>query len=123
MRSVKETIDYLNDRIKRSGMTRVDVLKQAGLSVTIFTMALKRNSYLKLETFESLSKILDVPISDILGLSEKELTEDEEKMLHLPDDIKSMVDMLLKISPQSRKMIMMNIENYYSVEQQNKPAK
>ena len=100
MRSVKETIDYLNDRIKRSGMTRVDVLKQAGLSI-----------------------ILDVPLSDIFGLSEKDLTEDEENMLHLPDDIKSMVDMLLEISPQSRKMIMMNIENYYSVEQQNKPSK
>ena len=110
MRTVKETIDYLNERIKQSGMLKKDVLEKAGLSVTIFTMAQNRNAYLKIESMMSLGEVLNVTVADILGINESEI----------PDDIQKMVDMLKSISPESRKMISMNIENYFKVEMQNK---
>ena len=110
MRTVKETIDFLNERIKQSGMMKKEVLEKAGLSVTIFTMALNRNAYLKIESMVSLGEVLNVTVGDILGINDSEL----------PDDIQKMVDMLKSISPENRKMIAMNIENYFKVELQNK---
>ena len=110
MRTVKETIDYLNERIKQSGMLKKDVLEKAGLSVTIFTMALNRNAYLKIESMVSLGEVLNVSVGDILGINDNEL----------PEDIQKMVDMLKSISPESRKMLSMNIENYFKVEMQKK---
>ena len=110
MRTVKETIDFLNERIKQSGMLKKDVLEKAGLCVTIFTMALNRNTYLKIESMISLGQVLNVTLGDILGINDSEL----------PDDIQKMVDMLKSISPENRKMISMNIENYFKVELQNK---
>ncbi len=110
MRSVKESIEYLNERIRQTGMTKAEVLKKAGLSVTIFTMAQSRNSYLRLESMISLGKILNVSVGDILGLNESDM----------PDDIQRMVAMLKDISPENRRMIEMNIENYFKVELWNK---
>ena len=112
MRSVKETIDYLDNRIKQTGMTKADVLKKAGLSVSVFAMALNRNNYLRLESMMKLANVLNITVGDILGITDNEL----------PDDIKKMLDMLKDISPENRKMISMNIENYFRVEMQNKDS-
>ena len=49
MRTVKETIDFLKETIKKSGMMQKDVLEKAGLSVTVFAMSIARNTYLKIE--------------------------------------------------------------------------
>lgn len=106
MRSVKETIEYLNDRIKQTGMTKAEVLTKAGLSRTIFTMALNRNAYLRVESMISLGEVLNVTVGDILGLDDDEY----------PEDIQKMLGMLKDISPENRKMISMNIENYFKVE-------
>ncbi len=106
MRSVKETIEYLNDRIKQTGMTKAEVLTKAGLSRTIFTMALNRNAYLRVESMISLGEVLNVTVGDILGLDDGEY----------PEDIQKMLDMLKDISLENRKMISMNIENYFKVE-------
>ena len=107
MRSVEEMIDFLNSSIKKSGMMKKDVLKQAGLSPTIFTMALNRNNYLGLEAIANLGKVLNVSVADILGVNE------------LPEDIQEMVNKLQQLSPENRKMIAMIINNYYQVEVQN----
>ena len=108
MRSVEETIDFLNCSIKKSGMMKKDVLDKAGLSNTVCTMALNRHSYLKLENIEKLAEVLNISVADILGVNE------------LPDDIQNMVNMLQQLSPESRKMISMNINNYFQVEVLNK---
>ena len=47
----------------------------------------------------------------------------EYKEEPIPDDIQQMVTMLKDISPENRKMISMNIENYLKVERQNKKKK
>ena len=108
MRSVEETIEFLNSSIKKSGIMKKDVLDKVGLSSSAFTMALSRNNYLRLESIEKLGEVLHLSVADILGLNE------------LPEDIQEMVNMLKQLSPESRKMISMNINNYYQVEVQNK---
>jgi hypothetical protein len=108
MRTGKEMIQFIEDRIKSSGRTKSDVLLSANCSLPIFIMARKRNSYLKLETLISLAKTLGISVSDILGEGNEEL----------PEDIKQMISMLKSISPENRKMIAMNIENYLKVEVQ-----
>ena len=110
MRTVKETIDFLKETIKKSGMMQKDVLEKAGLSVTVFAMSIARNTYLKIESLISIGEVLNITVEDILGIEKSEL----------PEDIQKMVDMLKSVSPESRKMIAMNIENYYKVELQNK---
>ena len=103
MNTVKEIVAICDKRIKAMGISRWELQKRAGLSETFFTMALHRNSFPKVESLEALSKELGVPLIDLLGLGETEL----------PDDIKLMESMLLKIPEEDRKMIAMNIENYY----------
>lgn len=113
MRNVKEIIDYLKDRIKKTGMTQAEIFEKTGYSLTLFTMALKRNTYPRLETLVEFGKVLNVSITDILGIEEDPI----------PSDIKEMVTMLKSISPANRKMIAMNIENYFKVEMQGKAVK
>ena len=124
MRTPIEIIDYLDERIKQSGMYKADVLKKAGYSITLFIMAKQRNSYLRVETMIELGRILNVSLTDILDIKEdakiEQIKKTAELYNNLPEDIKRMIDMLQSISPENRKMIGMNIENYFNVEQQNK---
>ena len=67
-------------------------------------MAISRNAPLRLETVDSISKVLGISVSVLLGLDKK-----------LPTDIQIMVDMLLKIPERDRKMHSLIIKNYYEV--------
>lgn len=110
MRSPKELVAFCKERTKQLGMTQAEMLQKANCSVTVFVMLSRRNTYPRIETIVDLAKALEVNISDILGLKDEAI----------PDDIQQMVNMLKDISPESRKMISMNIENYLQVERQNK---
>jgi lambda repressor-like predicted transcriptional regulator len=105
MNTIKQLIAICDERLKIMGISRTELLKRAGLSETVFTMALARNSYLKVESLVAISEILGIPLMDLLGLKEEEL----------PHDIKVMEDMLLKIPEKDRKMIFLNIKNYYEI--------
>lgn len=105
MRTVEETIDFCKERIAALGMSQADVLSKAGCSATLFVMSLRRKSYMRVETLDSLAKILNVSVADILGVNDN----------NMPDDIQNMVSMLKEIPLKDRKMIAMNIENYYRV--------
>ena len=110
MRTPEEIVDFCKNRIKQLGLTQAEVLKKADCSVMLFVMIVQRNSYPKIETLLDLSKVLGVGVDDILGFKEEDY----------PDDIQQMISMLQNISPENRKMISMNIENYFRVEMQNK---
>lgn len=110
MRSAKELVEFCKERTSNLGMTQAQMLEKAGCDKMTFVMMLRRNSYPKIETLVALSNALEVSISDILGLNND----------NLPDDIQKMVSMLKDISPENRKMILMNIENYFTVEKQKK---
>jgi transcriptional regulator with XRE-family HTH domain len=110
MRTVEETIEFCKERIAALGMSQADVLAKAGCSTTLFIMSLKRKSYMRVETMASLAKILNVSVADILGVDNEDI----------PDDIQNMVSMLKEIPPRDRKMIAMNIENYYRVSMDKK---
>lgn len=50
-------------------MSNSDLQKQAGFSANIITR-LKRNEYVKLQTIESICKVLDCKVDDILEFTE-----------------------------------------------------
>ena len=68
-------------------------------------MALKRDMLLKVENIYAISKEINVSIPKLLGLEEDPL----------PEDIKIMEEKLRVIPEKDRKMILMNIQNYYDV--------
>ena len=103
MNTVKEFIEVVDKRLREIGMSRWELSKRAGLSETVFTMALKRETYLRIENIEAISKVLEISIQQLLGLEERDI----------PDDIKTIEDLLLKIPERDRKMILLNVKNYY----------
>ena len=105
MNTIKEFMNVIDERLKIMGISRWELLKRCGLSETLFTMALKRDMLLKIENIYVISKEINVSIPKLLGLEEDPL----------PDDIKIMEDMLRVIPEKDRKMISMNIQNYYNV--------
>ena len=103
MNTVKEFIEVVDKRLREIGMSRWELSKRAGLSETVFTMALKRETYLRIENIEAIIKVLEISIQQLLGLEERDI----------PDDIKTIEDLLLKIPERDRKMILLNVKNYY----------
>lgn len=113
MNTIKEFVAIVDERLKVMGISRNELLRRCGLSETVFTMALKRNMFLKIENIAAISKEISVSISVLLGLKEETL----------PRDIKTMEDMLLEISEKDRRMILLNIKNYYDEALLNKKKK
>ena len=105
MNTIKQLVAICDERLSVMGITRTELLRRVGLSETVFTMALARNSYLKVETLVAISKVLGIPLLELIGEKEEEV----------PHDIKVMEEMLMKISEEDRKMILMNIKNYYKI--------
>ena len=102
MNTVKEFIALCDERLKLLGLNRAELFRRANLSETLFIMALKRNTHLKVENIEAISNVLGMPMAELLGL---------EKM-QIPKDIKAMEDLLIKIPEQKRKFILITIKNY-----------
>ena len=105
MRTPKEIVEYLKYKIKQLGLGQEETLKKAGLSTTIFAMSLKRNLYMRLESIIAISNVLNISVGEILGYSDNEI----------PEDIQQMISMLLTLPKDDRRMIAMNIENYFSI--------
>ena len=106
MRSVDEVIKFCENRAMQLGISKTEMFQKAGCSPTLFVMARRRNTYMKIETLIELGKVLNVTVGEILGFNEE----------NVPEDILNMVSMLKVISPENRRMIRMNIENYFKVE-------
>ncbi|MEL5898507.1 helix-turn-helix transcriptional regulator [Clostridium sporogenes] len=51
--------------LKNKNMSNVDLQKQAGFSANIITR-IKRNEYISLKSIESICKVLDCAVDDIL---------------------------------------------------------
>ena len=111
MNTLKQFIEIIDKRCSEIGISKWELAKRAGLSETVFNMALKRNSYLRLENIEAISRILEISMIQLLGLEEKSL----------PDDIKTIEDLLLKIPKKDRKMILLNVKNYYDEANSKQP--
>ena len=110
MRTVDEMIDFCVKKIGSLGMTQREALEKAGCAKSLFILARRRQNYFSIESLNSLAQVLDCSVSDILGIKNEEL----------PEDIERMVSMLKQIPPEHRKMILMNIENYYKVSLEEK---
>ncbi len=56
--------------LKEKKMSNVDLQKEAGFSANIMTR-IKRNEYISLKSVESICKVLDCDVDDILGFIEE----------------------------------------------------
>ena len=104
MNTFKQFMEICDERLKELGMTRAQLLREINQSPSLFTMALKREQYINIESIVQISKILSMPVSILLGIEES-----------VPSDIRLMMDMLMKIPERDRKMIALNIKNYYDM--------
>lgn len=104
MNTIKQFMDICDERLDEMGMTRAELLRKIGQSRSLFTMALKRNYYINVETIVQISDAIGVSVPVLLGLED-----------NLPNDVRRMVDMLLRIPERDRKMISLNIKNYYDM--------
>ena len=102
MNNIRQFMAVCDERLKEMGITRAELLRRAGQSPSLFVMALKRNSYLRIESIIAISEVIGISVPVLLGIKES-----------IPQDIRIMVDMLLKIPERDRKMISLNIRNYY----------
>lgn len=103
MNTIREILKICDKRLETKGITRAELLRRIGQSSTLFNMAEKRNSYFNIETFAGISKELNITIDELLGL---------EKM-KVPEDIKAIEEMLVKISDRDRKIIGLIVKAYY----------
>ena len=103
MNTVKEILSICDEKMKRIGITRAELLRRIGQSPTLFNMAEKRNSYFNIETFVAISKELEISLPELLGLENN----------NIPEDIKIIEEMLIKLPLKDRKMISLIVKTYY----------
>lgn len=104
MNTTEQILDVIDERLKEMGMTKAELLRKTNQSASLFVMASKRGSAFRIDSLVAISKALNISLSVLLGIDEG-----------LPKDIQYMVDMLLVIPEKDRKMIALNIKNYYDV--------
>lgn len=104
MNTIEQFMKICDERIAEMGITRAELLRRAGQSQALFNMALKRNSHLRIENIIAISEVLGISVPILLGIEE-----------NIPSDIRIMVDMLMKIPERDRRMISLNIKNYYEM--------
>lgn len=65
------TYDKLLLLLKNKNMSNVELQKQAGFSANIITR-IKRNEYISLKSVESICKVLDCKVDDVLEFIEED---------------------------------------------------
>lgn len=106
MYTPEELVNFCDKKIKKMGMSKPEFLRSLGLSDTLFIMSAKRSTHIKLETLELIANKLGVTMKELLGLEDKE---------PLPEDVDDMLRILLDISEKDRKVIQLNLKNYYDL--------
>ena len=104
MNTTEQIIKVIEERLEALDMSKAELLRRSGQSQSLFVMALKRGSSFRIESLVEMSKVLNISLPVLLGIDDS-----------LPKDIQFMVDMLMVIPENDRKMIAMNIKNYYDV--------
>lgn len=113
MRNGSEFVDFLESQLAEINMSPFMMSKLIGISRATMIGWKKFNRLPTVEVIYKISALLKIPVNELVG-------ESEVKKVTYPADIKKMIDMLMEIPEENRKMISMNIKNYYDVEQEKK---
>ncbi len=106
-RTSKEIADYCEKLLQSRNDNVSNMCKHIGIPQAKFSMWKQRDFDPRLGTLIDIILYLDISFEDLLDLK-----PESEK---LPDDIFKMVSMLKHIKENDRKMILLNIKNYYDV--------
>ncbi len=113
MRNGIEFVDYLESQLAEISMSPFMMSKLIGISRATMIGWKKFNRLPTVEVLFKISELLKIPVNELVD-------EAEVKKVTYPADIRKMIDMLTEIPEENRKMISMNIKNYYDVEQEKK---
>lgn len=102
----KEIAEFCEALLRNSGRTIAEMCRMTGMKKEMFSMWKSHPAIIP--RMDALLKICNY-----LGISMDTLIGIEKKML--PYDIEAMVNMLVEIPENDRRMILMNIKNYYDV--------
>lgn len=110
----KEIADYCEQILKERNDTVCNMCSHIGINAAKISMWKKKDCDPRLGTLVAIIQYLGVSLDEFLGIVPP------EKRDPIPEDIRNMEKMLLEIPENDRKMIRMNIKNYYDISVQQK---
>lgn len=110
-RNSKEIAEYCDKLLHERNDTIYNMCSKIGIDRAKLGMWRQKNVDPRLGTLVSIAMYLGISIDNLVGLEENP----DSTFFYVPDDIKEMIDMLLEIPEKDRRMIKMNIQNYYKV--------
>ena len=110
MRNGKEFMSHLDGLLKEVRITRAQLLRDIGSSMSLFNMCEKRGNLPPAEAVFNISKRMNVSMESLL----------EDVSESLPSDIMRMESMLLQIPPEPRKDLEAYITYQYEKELKKK---
>ena len=113
MNSVKDFMAIIDDKLNEMGDNRNNMLMKLGLSKALLRATEMRDTFPSVVNVVDIAEYIGVPVGVLLG-TDKEDTEHE----NIPDDINTIITMLLKIPEKDRKMLHDIIKLYYKESQE-----
>lgn len=110
-RNSKEIVEYCERLLRERNDTVYNMCSKIDVDRAKLSMWKQKIVDPRLGALVRISMYLGISIDNLVGLEENS----DNTFFYVPDDIKEMIDMLLEISERDRKMIKMNIQNYYKV--------
>jgi hypothetical protein len=106
MNTVKEFVDVIDKKLEEMGDNRNNMLTKLGLARALLRATELRDTFPNVVNIVDISNYIGVSVGTLLGT-------DKNAPDYIPDDIKTMVTMLLKIPEKDRKMLHDIIQLYY----------
>lgn len=112
MNSVKEFIALIDDKLEKMGDNRNNMLMKLGLSKALLRATETRDTFPSVSNVVDIAEYIGIPIGTLLG------TDKDKSEYDIPDDINTIVTMLLKIPEKDRNMIQNIVKLYYKESQE-----
>ena len=106
MNTIKDFMNVIDRKLEEMGDNRNNMLMKLGLSKALLRAAELRDTFPSVVNVVDIANYIGVSVGTLLGT-------DKDTPNYIPDDIKVMVTMLLKIPEKERKMLHDIIQLYY----------
>ena len=106
MNNIKDFMDVIDRRLKEMGDNRNNMLTKLGLSRALLRATETRDTFPSVVNIVDIANYIGVSVGTLLGT-------DRNTPDYIPDDIRIMITMLLKIPEKDRKMLHDIIQLYY----------
>jgi len=108
MNTVKEFMAIIDDKLEKMGDNRNNMLMKLGLSKALLRATEMRDTFPSVVNVADIAEYIGVPVGILLGTDKR-----EPECNDIPNDVSTMLTMLLKIPEKDRKMLHDIIQLYY----------